>query len=93
MWQQLIIAILVPAAAGYLAWSFLSMRWRQKLLDALASRGLLVQFASQHRARIALPGCSNCSAAGDDSAAPVRARQRSMQARNPRKAVKAGIKT
>jgi len=65
MWQQVVIALLVLMAAGYVAWSFMSMRARQGLLDALASRGLLARFAAQHRARLATPGCSNCSAASD----------------------------
>jgi hypothetical protein len=93
MWQQAIIALLVLVAAGYVVWTFLSMRTRQRLLDGLAARGMLVRFAAQHRARLALPGCSNCSAAGNHSTDPAHARQTSMQARDPRKAVKAGVKT
>jgi hypothetical protein len=65
MWQQAVIAVLVLMAAGYVTWTFLSMRARQKLLEALAARGLLKGFAARHRARLAIPGCSNCSAASD----------------------------
>jgi hypothetical protein len=65
MWQQLIIALLVVAAAGYVVWTFLPMTRRQRLLDALAARGLLVRAAARHRARLATPGCSNCAAAGE----------------------------
>jgi hypothetical protein len=65
MWQQLIIALLVIAAAGYVVWTFLPMMRRQRLLDALAAHGLLVRAAARHRARLATPGCSNCAAAGE----------------------------
>jgi hypothetical protein len=65
MWQQALIGLLVLAAAGYVTWTFLSMTARQRLLDALAVRGLLVGAARAHRARLSTPGCSNCSAAGE----------------------------
>jgi hypothetical protein len=68
MWQQVIIAALVAFAAGYVVWTFLPMMRRQRLLDALAAHGLLVRIAARHRARLATPGCSNCSAA--DTHAP-----------------------
>jgi hypothetical protein len=61
MWQQVLIAVLVLIAAGYVTWTFLSMRARQRLLDVLAARGVLTGFAAQHRARLSTPGCSNCS--------------------------------
>ena len=41
MWQQLIIALLVIGAAGYVVWTFLPMMRRQRLLDALAACGVL----------------------------------------------------
>jgi hypothetical protein len=63
MWQQVIMALLVLIATGYVVWTFLSMSRRQRLLDALAGHGLLVQAAARHRARLATPGCSNCAAA------------------------------
>jgi hypothetical protein len=63
MWQQVIMALLVLIATGYVVWTFLSMTQRQRLLDALAGHGVLVQAAAKHRARLATPGCSNCSAA------------------------------
>jgi len=65
MWQQAIIVLLVAMAAGYVTWTFLSLRARQRLLEALAARGVLKGFAVRHRARLATPGCSNCSAASD----------------------------
>jgi hypothetical protein len=68
MWQQVLIGLLVLAAAGYVTWTFLSMAARQRLLDALAARGLLLGAARAHRARLSTPGCSNCDAAGDRSA-------------------------
>jgi hypothetical protein len=92
MWQSLIIALLVSFAACYVIWTFMSMRARQRLLDALAARGVLVRAAARHRARLATPGCGNCSAAADHSTEPARAGTTSMQARNSRKAIKAGIK-
>ena len=67
MWQQLIIALLVVSAAGYVVWTFLPMPRRQRLLDALAARGLLVRAAARPRARLATPGCGNCAAAGEHS--------------------------
>jgi hypothetical protein len=70
MWQQLVIALLVVAAAGYVVWTFLPMMRRQRLLDALAAHGVLVRAAAQHRARLATPGCGNCAAAGEHSPKP-----------------------
>jgi len=84
MLQQIIIAVLVAAAAVYVIWMFLPMLRRQKLLDALAAQGLLVGIAARHRARLATPGCSNCSAAAQHTLA---------HARDPRKAVKSGVET
>jgi hypothetical protein len=63
MWQQIIMALLVVSATGYVVWTFLSMTRRQRLLDALAGHGVLVQAAARHRARLATPGCSNCAGA------------------------------
>jgi hypothetical protein len=65
MWQQWMIALLVVLAAGYVIWTFLSLRARQGLLDMMAARGVLVGFAARHRARMTLPGCSHCSAGGN----------------------------
>ena len=65
MWQQLIIALLVIGAAGYVVWTFLPMMRRQRLLDALAACGVLAGAAARHRARLATPGCSNCAAADE----------------------------
>jgi hypothetical protein len=65
MWQQIIIALLVVFAAGYVVWTFLPMMSRQRLLDALAAHGVLVRASVRHRARLATPGCSNCAAAGE----------------------------
>jgi hypothetical protein len=70
VWQQIIIGLVVVAATGYVAWSFLSLRARQRLLDALAARGWLVERASAHRARLATPGCSNCSSASNQAVTP-----------------------
>ena len=65
MWQQALIVPVVLAASGYISWTFLSMRLRQRLLDVLAARGILVNVARRHRARLSVPGCSNCSANGE----------------------------
>jgi len=65
MWQQVIIVLLVLIAAGYVTWTFLSMRTRQRLLEVLTAMGMLKGYAARHRARMATPGCSNCSAASD----------------------------
>ena len=63
MWQQLIIVACVLIATVYVVWSFMPMLRRQRVLDALAGHGLLVHTAAKHRARLAAPGCGNCSAA------------------------------
>jgi hypothetical protein len=65
MLQQLIIAILVLCAAGYVAWSFMPMSRRQRLLDLLASRGVAQGWADSHRKRLRMPGCGNCAAADE----------------------------
>jgi len=62
--QQLFIALAVAAAIVYLVWAFSPLSRRQRWLDALAGHGLLVRAAERHRARLAVPGCGNCSAAG-----------------------------
>jgi hypothetical protein len=70
MLQQLIIAILVLCAAGYVAWSFMPMSRRQWLLDLLAARGIARGRADAHRRRLAAPGCGNCAAASEHHKAP-----------------------
>ena len=70
MWQQLVMALLVVAAAGYVVWTFLPMMRRQRLLDALAAHGLLTRTAARHRARLATPGCGNCAASGEHAKGP-----------------------
>ena len=72
MWQQVVIALFVVFSAGYVAWTFLPMMQRQRLLDALAAHGVLVRAAAQHRARLATPGCGNCAASGAHSKGPPR---------------------
>jgi hypothetical protein len=61
MLQQLIIAILVLFAGGYVAWSFMPMSRRQWLLDLLAARGMAQRWADAHRKRLGMPGCGNCA--------------------------------
>jgi hypothetical protein len=65
MLQQLIIAIVVLFAGGYVAWSFMPMARRQRLLDLLAARGIARRWADSHRKRLAMPGCGNCAAAAE----------------------------
>lgn len=62
--QQLIIVLAVAVAASYLVWTFSPLSRRQRWLDALAARGLLVRVAARHRARLGAGGCGNCAAAG-----------------------------
>lgn len=62
MLQWIVIVAVVLCAAGYVLWTFLPLRRRQALLDALAARGVLEAAAARHRARMATPGCSHCSA-------------------------------
>ena len=61
MWQQLVIAVLVSVAAGYVTWTLLPLLTRQRLLDALAARGVLPGAAARHRARLTTPGCGRCA--------------------------------
>ena len=70
MLQQLIIGVAVLVAGGYVAWSFMTMGARQRLLDTLAARGVLVQAAATHRKRLAMPGCSNCAGAQEHGQQP-----------------------
>jgi hypothetical protein len=84
MLQQLIIAVLVGGAAGYVIWTFMPMLRRQQLLDVLAARGVLTGAAARHRARLATPGCGNC---------PAAAGQQSVQSADTGKTVKAAVKT
>jgi hypothetical protein len=65
MLQQLIIAIVVLFAGGYVAWSFMPMARRQWLLDLLAAHGIARGWADSHRKRLATPGCGNCAAADE----------------------------
>jgi hypothetical protein len=65
MLQQIIIAVLVLIAGSYVVWSFMPMGRRQRLLDALAARGVAARAAAAHRKRLATPGCGNCSAANE----------------------------
>ena len=61
MLQWIVMVAVVLFAAGYVVWTFLPLRQRQALLDALASRGLFKGAAARHRAQMATPGCSHCS--------------------------------
>jgi len=65
--QQLVIALAVLIAAGYVLWSFMPMQRRQWLLDALAARGIATRAAAAHRRRLATPGCGNCPATGEQA--------------------------
>ncbi len=64
MMQEFIVALAVAVSTAYMIWSFTPPARRQRWLDALAGRGLLVRAAARHRARLATPGCGNCAAAG-----------------------------
>lgn len=64
MSQWLIVMGLIAVAAGYVTWGFMTTPARQRLLDALARRGLLRAYAARHRARFTDSTCSRCSAAG-----------------------------
>lgn len=61
MLQWIVMVAVVLLATGYVVWTFLPLRQRQALLDALAARGLMRATAARHRARLATPGCSHCS--------------------------------
>lgn len=61
MLQQLIVALMVAFALGYVVWSFLTMHRRQRILDWLSAHGIARSAAAAHRARLAAPGCSHCA--------------------------------
>ncbi len=61
MLQWIVMVAVVLFAAGYVVWTFLPLRQRQGLLDALASHGVLKAAAARHRAQMATPGCGHCS--------------------------------
>lgn len=65
MGQDVIIALILVVATFYVVWTFLPLRQRVRVLDALAARGLFTRFAARTRAQLLTPGCGNCSAAGD----------------------------
>jgi hypothetical protein len=63
--QTAVALVAVTVSLLYTVWSFMSVTRRQRVLDALARRGMLQQVAARHRAKLALPGgCGKCSAAG-----------------------------
>jgi len=74
--QQLIVAICVLLAAGYVVWTLMPMPRRQRLLDALAAHGVAVRAAAAHRRRLATPGCGNCPGAAEHGLPQHRPRQR-----------------
>jgi hypothetical protein len=78
MAQQLTITITVTVALAtdYVIWSFMSLRMRQRLLDARAARGMLAATAVRHRVRLAMPGCGSCAAADPQAREQVRRRHR-----------------
>ena len=61
MLQWIVMVAVVLFAAGYVIWTFLPLRQRQALLDALAAHGVMRVIAARHRAQMATPGCSHCS--------------------------------
>jgi len=74
--QQIVIALAVLVAAGYVLWSFMSMQRRQWLLDALAAHSIAVRAAAAHRRRLATPGCGNCSTPSEQVREQARRRHR-----------------
>ena len=70
MLQQLVIAIVVLFAGGYVAWIFMPMSRRQWLLDLLAARGIGKRWADSHRKRLSTPGCGNCAAVSEHHKVP-----------------------
>jgi len=62
MWQSLLMIVVVAAATTYVIWTFLPALRRQRLLDALASVGLLRGVAARHRAKLSASGCAGCAA-------------------------------
>jgi hypothetical protein len=72
MWQQVLVAGGVLAATLYVVWTFMTLRARQRLLDAVAARGFCVTWAARHRERLGTGGCGRCAAAGHLKSAKIR---------------------
>jgi len=73
MWQEIIVGIIVAAAALHAAKKYLPAAWRQQIVHALSRRGL----SQEKLARLfntessCSSGCGSCGGCGDSSAPPA----------------------
>ncbi|WP_028102664.1 DUF6587 family protein [Pseudoduganella violaceinigra] len=71
MWQEIIVGIVVAAAALHAARKYLPAAWRQQIVFALSRRGLpqdkLARFFNTESS--CGSGCGSCGGCGDSSAA------------------------
>ena len=73
MWQELVVGIVVAAAALHAARKYLPAAWRQQIVFALSRRGLpqerLARFFKTESS--CGSGCGSCGSCGDASAPPA----------------------
>ena len=72
MWQEIIVGIIVAAAALHAARKYLPAAWRQQIVYALSRRGLpqekLARFFKTESS--CSSGCGSCGGCGDSPAPP-----------------------
>lgn len=73
MWQQIIVGIIVAAAALHASRKYLPAAWRQQIVFVLSRRGLsqdrLARFFNTESS--CGSGCGSCGSCGDSSAPPA----------------------
>ena len=73
MWQEIVVGIVVAAAALHAARKYLPAAWRQQIVFALSRRGLpqerLARFFKTESS--CGSGCGSCGSCGDSSAPPA----------------------
>jgi len=72
MWQEIVVGIIVAAAALQAARKYLPAAWRQQIVYVLSRRGLsqdrLARFFNTESS--CGSGCGSCGGCGDSSSAP-----------------------
>ncbi|HAT31075.1 MAG TPA: hypothetical protein DCW29_09565 [Janthinobacterium sp.] len=73
MWQQLIVFVIVAAAALHAAGKYLPAAWRERMVYFLVRRGAgQARMAAWFNTRASCgDGCSSCGSCADQAAPPV----------------------
>jgi hypothetical protein len=73
MWQEIIVGIVVAAAALHAARKYLPAAWRQQIVFALSRRGLPQEGLARffHTQSACGSGCGSCGSCGDSSTPPA----------------------